>query len=725
MATLVLTAVGSFLGGPIGGAIGSLVGQQIDSSWLAPHATREGPRLKELEVQTSSYGTAIPAIFGAMRVAGTVIWATDLIESSKKQSGGKGRASTVEYSYSVSLAVALSSRPVARIGRIWADGNLLRGAEGDLKVETALRLHSGHADQSPDPLMASAEAAGECPAHRGFAYAVLEDLQLATFGNRIPQLTFEVFERETPVRLLDIAGDVARIAGDCSAEIGGYALSGNSGRAALSPLLTALPVLLRADGDQLELIDWPNDEGALAVLPLAKEGPRSLPPPQNMLASAKDVPATMKLPYYDPARDYQASLQHCQRSGAAESEKQIDLPASLSADAALAFAESQLLQAHRARVRWEGHIPISSQRLRPGDWLQVPFGGKYRVETIEHGRANMRIDASGAPTNLPQLAIGSSGRVAGAIDQPIGETRLVLADLPASGSDADKPIIAAFAAGTHPGWRRAALSVRIGSDLVDNGRTAAPAVMGEAETVLGAHAPFLIDSGNSVVVQLLHDGMALPAATGSPLDNSAPLCLLGSEFLRYGNAEALGSNRYRLSQLLRGLYGSEEEIGRQAASESFVLIEPAAAKIIDESSVVLGQILQAEAMGLADQSPVAAEIQVIGRAVTPLPPVHANAGLLADGAVRIQWQWRSRIDFGWQVGVDQPCLEMKPLFAIRLLYAHTLIAQWEVEANYLLIPSGVMDSLGLPAEAEIEVEICQIGSFARSAPSVFTFLYRS
>ena len=97
MATLVLTAVGSAIGGPIGGAIGSIIGQQVDQAVFAPKG-REGPRLKELDVQTSSYGTSIPAIFGAMRVAGTVIWATDLVERRRKSSGGKGRPSTTEYS---------------------------------------------------------------------------------------------------------------------------------------------------------------------------------------------------------------------------------------------------------------------------------------------------------------------------------------------------------------------------------------------------------------------------------------------------------------------------------------------------------------------------------------------------------------------------------------------------------------------------------------------------
>jgi hypothetical protein len=169
MATLILTAVGNAIGGPIGGAIGAALGQRIDGAIFAGKP-REGPRLKELDVQTSSYGTQVPAIFGAMRVAGTVIWSTDLIERKVKSRSGKGRPATINYSYSVSFAVALSSRPLARIGRIWADGNILRGAAGDFKTETEFRFHDGQGNQLPDPLIASAEAVGQCPAHRDLAY---------------------------------------------------------------------------------------------------------------------------------------------------------------------------------------------------------------------------------------------------------------------------------------------------------------------------------------------------------------------------------------------------------------------------------------------------------------------------------------------------------------------------------------------------------------------------
>ena len=72
MATLLLTAVGTVIGGPLGGAIGALVGRQVDAAIFGGR-TVEGPRLKELAVQTSSYGSALPLHFGTMRTAGSVI----------------------------------------------------------------------------------------------------------------------------------------------------------------------------------------------------------------------------------------------------------------------------------------------------------------------------------------------------------------------------------------------------------------------------------------------------------------------------------------------------------------------------------------------------------------------------------------------------------------------------------------------------------------------------
>src|SRR5690606_23024777 len=153
---------------------------------------REGPRLQDLSVQSSAYGVTVPLIYGRTRVAGNVIWSTGLKErrTEEKQGGGKrGSVTTVSYIYSASFAVALSGRPIHSVGRVWAGGKLIRGTAGQLSVAGKMRVYTGHEAQLPDPLIEAAQGVGQAPAYRGLAYAVLEDLALADFANRIPLLT--------------------------------------------------------------------------------------------------------------------------------------------------------------------------------------------------------------------------------------------------------------------------------------------------------------------------------------------------------------------------------------------------------------------------------------------------------------------------------------------------------------------------------------------------------
>ncbi len=239
MATLVLTTLGTALGGPIGGALGSIIGQSIDQNLFGPPA-RRGPRLGDLSVQTSSYGTPIARLYGRMRVAGTVVWATDLREEEVPSGGGKGAPGAINYAYSASFAVALSSRAAPAIGRIWADGKLLRGADGLFKTKVKHRFYPGSERQPVDPLIAATEGADGSPAFRGIALAVFEDLALADYGNRIPSLTFEIVADAAPPRVAavisDVSGGVIEDGGDAAALVG-FAALGNDRRSAVEPLV--------------------------------------------------------------------------------------------------------------------------------------------------------------------------------------------------------------------------------------------------------------------------------------------------------------------------------------------------------------------------------------------------------------------------------------------------------------------------------------------------------
>lgn len=174
----------------------------------APPPNQQGPRLGDLKVQSSAYGNPIPVVYGMMRAAGNLIWSTPIVETPNETSaGGKGDGpTTTNYSYSQSFAIALCEGEIAGIGKIWANGKLIYNLSASADVETVLasesfaasiRVYTGTETQVADALIEADVGIADAPAYRGIAYVVFENLQLADFGNRAPNLEFEVMQSAT------------------------------------------------------------------------------------------------------------------------------------------------------------------------------------------------------------------------------------------------------------------------------------------------------------------------------------------------------------------------------------------------------------------------------------------------------------------------------------------------------------------------------------------------
>jgi hypothetical protein len=207
MATILLSAAGAAVGAGFGGSVlglsgavlgraaGAAIGRALDQRLLGQgSAAVETGRLDRFRISGASEGAAVGRLWGRMRIPGQVIWATRFAETAASSGGGKGapRPTSTQFSYSVSLAIALCEGEIVRVGRIWADGVEL-GA-GSLNM----RVYTGTATQLPDPRIEAVEGVGLAPAYRGIAYVVIEDLQLAEFGNRVPQFSFEVTRAAQP-----------------------------------------------------------------------------------------------------------------------------------------------------------------------------------------------------------------------------------------------------------------------------------------------------------------------------------------------------------------------------------------------------------------------------------------------------------------------------------------------------------------------------------------------
>ena len=214
MATLVLTAAATAFTAAAGTTAlttalittaATVAGKLIDNALFGGGKDQhyEGPRLESLQILSSTQGASIARAYGRVRLSGQIIWATNIeevITTNKQKTGGKGgggsTSTTTEYSYFANMAIGICEGPVGYLNRIWADGKEL-----DLTSIT-YRFRKGTNNQEPDSLIESVEGVGKAPGYCGLCYVVFERLPLAKYGNRIPQLTFEIV-RPSPTRELE------------------------------------------------------------------------------------------------------------------------------------------------------------------------------------------------------------------------------------------------------------------------------------------------------------------------------------------------------------------------------------------------------------------------------------------------------------------------------------------------------------------------------------------
>lgn len=719
MATLVLSTVGTAIGGPIGAAIGAVVGGVIDRNVVFKPKGRTGPRLAELKVQTSSYGVPIPRLHGRMRVAGTVIWATDLKEQKSSQSSGKGVPKVTSFTYSASFAVALSSRRILRVERIWADGNLLRGAAGDFKTQARFRLYNGDPDQAVDPLIAADKGIATCPAFRGLGYAVFEAMDLTAYGNRIPSLTFEVVADETPPSIGAIIADAlpAAMTVECTTLIDGYAIEGDTAGAAIAPLVELTDLTLQPRNGETVLA---RTGGVLAI------AAREVSSEDRIVVSRVPldaVPSEITVRHYVPERDYQPGAQSVMtpRSarGGARRAAEIDVPATIGAQAARGFATQLMRRA--ASERSTATVPVTLAHLATplGAVVTTPgLAGQWRVTEIGvKGAGANRIAATLRLTGIDDGAIApaapgaSSGAPVREPDLPVPPTTWRLISLPfVEGVSLGGRFVAA--GGTAPGWRGATALAKAGpdSDEIVLARVGLESAIGSAVAELAPGSAALFDRANSIDVELEHAGMTLTGATDGQLLAGANLALIGRELIQYGNADQLSPTRYRLSRLLRGRLGGEDAVNGHAAGDHFVAIDASALLAVPNTGIA-----ELSLRGTGDLSVSWDAVPPVAPAL-PLAPVHLRGRFTGEGGLTLSWTRRNRTGFAWVDSVDAPLGEEIERYRVTLVRSGVQTVTEASGAEASFAAADLPGSAGSPLQVSVE----QVGTYGVSLACVIT-----
>lgn len=155
------------------------------------NTTSRADMIADFQINTASYGEVVPEILGTTRVSGNIIDYEDFTAHEHKTTtrtgkGGRSKHTDISYTYTVAAAIALCEGPIAGIGKVWKDKEVLQYPNENIQ----LTLFNGAVAQAPWPYMTSKHPDKALP-YSGLAYmAGVVDL-----GDRgsLPQYNFEVY----------------------------------------------------------------------------------------------------------------------------------------------------------------------------------------------------------------------------------------------------------------------------------------------------------------------------------------------------------------------------------------------------------------------------------------------------------------------------------------------------------------------------------------------------
>lgn len=736
MASVILTVVGSAVAGPFGGMVGGLIGREIDSRIFSSHGSRtiEGPRLKNLSIQTSSYGEPIPLVYGSMRLSGNVIWSTGLKESKSSEtetSGGKGSSqsvTTVTYHYSASFAVALSGRKIADVGRIWADGKLLRDAGGKLAVSGNLSIYDGQESQSVDSLIEAIEGIGNTNAFRGLSYIVFEDLALGEYANRIPNLTFEVIA-DSGIALSTIISDICLRSGitdfdtsDLDQTVKGFIIPGPApARSVIEQLATLyhFDVVEKDTGllfrklTRLADVMIPADDISVLSEKGARGAKISLSRKQDL-----DLPKEVGMAYIDPFRDYQPGQQRARRLNvASEIVENFSVPIVLEPDEAKTISEVQLDLVWRGRETAHFNLPPRYSDLLPGDMVTLNFTSQaadFLLQEIEQGRDGLECRAIKYGADIfVHNASAEGGSIPAQSVQDIAPSTLHLLDMPSiTGDNIASPVLFWAAISGLGKWDGARLYISRdgGGQFTALSSASSEAITGTVDNILAAGPTTFWDEKGELLVSLDRASDTLESLDETAVLAGGNVAWVGGEILQFKNAFLEMDGRYRLSGLLRGRRGTEHMVSTHQAAEEFILlsITTTNASALPLSDVGKDHLYKLVSVGSSLDETSAENFLYTGTILKPFSPVHAAGRRDGAGNLDIQWIRRSRVGGEWQDNTDVPLGEVYEKYDLEILDQGSVVRGVSTTSpDYIYTAAEQTQDFG-SVQASLEVKLYQV-----------------
>ncbi len=378
-------------------------------------------------------------------------------------------------------------------------------------------------------------------------------------------------------------------------------------------------------------------------------------PYKQTIVNPREIPSEFQFEYVNAERDYDLGSQTSYDASATHKNDANTRSTLIFTDtegANIAWKTLQQLLQQSRKFEEIRIFPSRAEAIAPGSLIKIPINGEMttiQVADKEVG-TNELIQISGIIyENIdPELVINNDYFPRTSINST-AVCGAVALDIPLI-KDNDSDF------GLYIGVEELSGSWQFGSIYIseDNGSNyskltnfTGTTITGLVTQTPGQHNPNIIDGKNEIIVELLGK-KTLESIDNQNFLNQVNLGLFGKEIIAFQNAELIGNKTYKLSNLLRGLRGTEGAINQHMNGEQFVLLVGNGTKLkrIAGDATDLGKNLLFKAVHAGqslDDVNIVTSLTVTGEALKPYAP--ANPLIIentANGDLLIKWQLRTR-----------------------------------------------------------------------------------
>jgi len=456
----------------------------------------------------------------------------------------------------------------------------------------------------------------------------------------------------------------------------GYALTRMANaRAGIDPLLKAYFLDAREQDGVVEFLNRADQASAFSVAfdelgaSSSADGGDAFPLAR---ADISTLPRSVSVSYIDHAADYQTGTQRAVRQTVTNVNELVEeLPIATTAARAATVAEVLLYNAWSAANTRSAQLTRKFAAVSPGDFGTFEYPqGTYtikRVRRVNDDGEVVKLELEDGDADLYELLATGASAVAGqASPGLVAPTRMEILDIPIlRDADDDNGLYVAFAPYT-TNWSGAALYLGADDATLAVASTVTTSTgVGVATTVLANWPNNTLDRSNTVQVEEV--GTQASTTYETALNTGEGCWLIGDEILLAMTATYVSSGVYILSDLVRGLRGTERYKSTHVAGERAVRMqlsgEGIARPLLDLGELGVPRQYRAITYGLPLDNQPSTAFTASGMALKPLSPVNFKRSAL-NGNSTLTWDRRSRLSGEFPDSTDIPLGEAAELYYV-------------------------------------------------------------